>query len=90
MEGSADREGAAAPALDADRVLWDLVADLKRRGRVADDRAWDAIPLVELAPILVDEYVTPTNPTPQEVETLWRDYYGDGQSPMGTPPPVTA
>lgn len=77
----------AERALDVDRVLRDLVADLKRRGRVAADRAWDAIPLVELAPVLVDEYVTPTNPTPEEVETLWRDFHGNAaqMSPPQTP-----
>ena len=44
--------GAGVEALETDRVLQDLVADLKRRGRVAEDRDWNAIPLVELAPIL--------------------------------------
>lgn len=89
VEGCTERglDGAAEP-LDAHRVLQDLVADLKRRGRVADDRAWNAIPLVELAPVLVDEYVTPTNPTPEEVETLWSDFY-NGQSPPGTLSPLS-
>jgi len=52
--GSADQDdgGASQSApLDADRVLRDLVADLQRRGRIAADRAWNTIPLTELAPV---------------------------------------
>ena len=38
--------------------------------------------------ISVDEYVTPTNPTPEEVERVWSDFT-NSQSPPGTPSPVT-
>ena len=57
--------------LTADAVVEALVADLKERGRLGKDRAAKDIPICELAPVLVDEYVMPTNPTAEEVATLW-------------------
>jgi len=47
--------------------------------------------------VLVAEYVTPTNPTADEVESLWNDFYSErdaasasasaGPAPVPTPPP---
>ena len=89
--------GGAAAHLDVDTVLRDLVEDLRRRGHpITSDidangrrREWHEIPLTELAPVLVDVYVTPTNPAPEEIERVWFDFHNDQGRPPVTPKPGT-
>lgn len=47
-----------------------LEADLKQKGKL---KKTGPIPLHELGPILVREYILPLAPTAQEIENMWRD-----------------
>jgi len=52
----------AEAALDAPRLLRDLVADLKARGRIAPHRPWDSIPLVGIRGSCPPRHSTYVNP----------------------------
>lgn len=63
--------------LTADQIITGLTKDLQERGVLDASRDPASFALTELAPVFVDEYVTPTAPSSEEVDQLWKSYLSD-------------
>lgn len=57
------------------QIISRLGQDLKDRGVLPADCDVDAIPLCELGPLFVKEYVAPTAPSSETVEALWSEFH---------------
>jgi len=63
--------------LTANQIISTLVGDLQKRGVLDASRDPSSFALTELAPVFVEEYVTPTAPSSDSVNQLWKSYLSD-------------
>jgi len=60
-------------ALTAEEIIDILVEDLRKNKKLPDDSS--RVPLYQLGPLLVNEYILPLAPTVSEIQDLWEQFY---------------